>query len=103
LTSSESDREYKLKFVPAALTEWQELDGSVKENFKILLKKRLKNPYMPGSRLGGALRNCYKIKLLKQGYRLIYEVLESEIVVLVLAVNRRADSVAYDLASKRRE
>ncbi len=102
MTSSESDREYKLKFAPAALAEWQELDGSVKENFKKLLKKRLKDPHVPGSRLGGDLRNCYKIKLLKQGYRLIYEVIEGEIVVLVLAVNRRAYSVAYDLASKRR-
>lgn len=103
MTSSEPTGEYTLKFIPAALAEWQELDGSVKENFKKLLKKRLKAPCMPGSRLTGALQNCYKIKLQKQGYRLIYEVLEDEIVVLVLAVNRRADSVAYDLASKRRE
>jgi len=48
------------------------------------------------------LSNCYKINLQKQGYRLIYEIIENDIVVLVLAVNRRADSIAYDLAAKRR-
>jgi mRNA interferase RelE/StbE len=40
LTNSEPAKEYSLKFVPAALAEWQALDGSVKENFKKLLKVR---------------------------------------------------------------
>ncbi len=99
---SEEGKKYHLKFIPAALAEWHALDGSVKDNLKKLLKKRLLEPHVPGSRLKGSLSNCYKIKLQKQGYRLIYEIVEEDIVVLVLAVNRRADSIAYDLAAKRR-
>jgi mRNA interferase RelE/StbE len=57
---------------------------------------------VPGSALRGKLAGCYKIKLLKQGYRLIYEVLDTQVVVLVLAVNKREDALAYLLAEKRR-
>jgi len=94
---------YRLKFVPAALEEWGNLDGSVKETLRGLLKKRLIEPHVPGAELRGDLKNCYKIKLRKLGYRLIYEVIEDEVVVLVLAVNKREGFVAYDLAVKRRK
>jgi mRNA interferase RelE/StbE len=50
---------------------------------------------MPGSELHGELRNCYKIKLLKQGYRLVYVVENDELVVLVLAVDKREDATVY--------
>ena len=49
----------------------------------------------------GDLANCYKIKLLKQGYRLVYTVLDEEVVVLVLSVDKREDALAYDAAKKR--
>ncbi|ARU30945.1 plasmid stabilization protein [Sulfuriferula sp. AH1] len=92
---------YKLKFVPDALGEWNRLDGSVKEPLRKLLKKRLNEPFMPGSELHGELRNCYKIKLLKQGYRLVYVVENDELVVLVLAVDKREDATVYTSATAR--
>jgi len=93
---------YSLKFVPAALKEWNSLDGSVKEIFRQALKKRIQHPRHPGSELNGPLAGCYKIKLQKQGYRLIYEVLDTEVVVLELAVNKREDALAYLLAERRK-
>ena len=65
---------YRLKFVPDAWAEWLALDGSVRELLKKALKKRLVQPRPPGSVLHGDLRDCYKIKLRKQGYRLVYQV-----------------------------
>ena len=59
---------------PPALKEWDALDGSVKEVLRSQLRKRLDNPHVPGSRLHGGLANCDKIKLRKQGYRLVYAV-----------------------------
>jgi len=53
--------------MPAALAEWQALDGSIKETLRKLLHKRLDNPHVPGGALHGELAGCYKIKLLKQG------------------------------------
>ncbi|MFM9912318.1 MAG: type II toxin-antitoxin system RelE family toxin [Methylophilaceae bacterium] len=92
---------YRLKFVPDALDEWNALDGSLKEPLRKLLKKRLDNPHVLGAELKGELRDCYKIKLLKQGYRLIYAIEDDVMVVLVLAVDRRDKSVAYRAAIKR--
>lgn len=92
---------YKLKFVPDALDEWNNLDGSVKETLRKLLKKRLDQPHVPGSELRGELQHCYKIKLLKQGYRLVYIVEDDTLVVLVLAVDKREDSTVYASAANR--
>lgn len=96
-----SPTRYRLKFVPPALDEWRALDGSVKEVFRKLLKKRLEQPYVAGVELHGPLRDCYKIKLLKQGYRLIYQIEDDLLMVLVLAIAKREDSVVYRLAVER--
>ncbi len=92
---------YRLKFVPAALKEWDTLDGSVKEVLRKALKKRLEQPHLPGSELHGDLQGCYKIKLRQQGYRLVYNVENDVLVVLVLAVDKREDMAAYRSALER--
>lgn len=92
---------YRLKFLPEALAEWNALDGSVKDVLKKLLKKRLEQPRLPGAELHGELRDCYKIKLLKQGYRLVYQVEDDVLVVLVLAVAKREDLAVYRAAVDR--
>jgi mRNA interferase RelE/StbE len=92
---------YRLKFVPDAWREWQALDGSIKQALKPLLAKRLQTPHVPGSLLHHELAGCYKIKLLKQGYRLVYAVEDGELIVLVLSVGKRKDDAAYLAAAKR--
>lgn len=92
---------YRLKFLPEAIEEWNALDGSVKEVLRKALKKRLQQPHTPGAQLHGDLRNCYKIKLRKQGYRLVYSVEDDALVVLVLAVDKREDMAAYRSAIER--
>ena len=92
---------YRLQFVPSAWAEWQKLDGAVKEPLRKLLKKRLDNPHMPGAALHGALAGHYKIKLNKQGYRLVYGVQDDVLIVMVLAVDKREDSVVYQSAMAR--
>ena len=99
--SAKQPTKYKLGFKIEALAEWNALDGSVKELFRSVLKKRLQNPHVPGSELKGDLRNCYKIKLRQSGYRLIYAVRDDELKVIVVAVGKREDSVAYRLAVSR--
>lgn len=104
MTSSESTpiHRYKLRFRPEALAEWNALDGSVRAPLKKLLAKRLDNPHVPGGELRGPLAGCYKIKLLKQGVRLVYAVENQQLVVLVLAVDKREDGVVYGSATARR-
>jgi mRNA interferase RelE/StbE len=92
---------YRLFFLPDALEEWRDLDGSIRQNLKKLLAKRLDNPHVPGGELHGPLSRCYKIKLNKQGVRLVYEVEDDKLIVMVLAVDRREDSAAYKAAVDR--
>ena len=54
------------------------------------------------SLLGGDLKNTYKIKLQNAGYRLVYEVIEKKMVVLVIAIGKRADFQVYLRAAARR-
>jgi len=98
ITSKDQPAKYKLKFLPEALKEWHKLDGSIKLILRKALKKRLVQPKVPGSELHGDLKDCYKIKLLKHGYRLVYTIEEHNLVVLVLAVDKRENSIAYQSA-----
>jgi mRNA interferase RelE/StbE len=86
---------YGLVFDEAALKEWDQLDGSVKAPLKKVLAKRLESPHVPGDALRGALAGYYRIKLRKQGYRLIYRVDDKVIVVIVLAVGKRENDAVY--------
>ncbi|MBI2749786.1 MAG: type II toxin-antitoxin system RelE/ParE family toxin [Burkholderiales bacterium] len=92
---------YRLQFVPSAWAEWQALDGSVKEPLRKLLKKRLDNPHVPGGELHGALAGHYKIKLRKQGYRLVYGVQDDILIVMVMAVDKREENAVYQSALAR--
>lgn len=98
---STAKHKYTLRFMPEALQEWHDLDGSVRSVLKKLLAKRLDKPHVPGGALHGALAGCYKIKLRQQGVRLVYAVEDEALVVLVLAVGRREGNVVYDRATGR--
>lgn len=96
-----SPTRYQLEFLESALAEWNSLDGAVRQVLKKLLEKRLESPRMPGAELHGELADCYKIKLRKQGYRLVYQVRDTALVVLVIAVDRRDKDKVYQAAVDR--
>ncbi len=91
---------FELEFLEAALVEWKRLDGSVREQFKKKLTERLNAPRVPSAKLFGH-PDRYKIKLRTVGYRLVYEVQDSRLVVLVVAVGRRDRNAVYQAAAKR--
>ena len=77
------------------------MDGSVKETLRKLLQQRVNSPHVPGGALHGDLLGCYKIKLKKQGIRLIYRVDEGALIVMVMAVDKREDAAVYRSAMER--
>jgi len=91
---------YELRFHPDALVEWKKLDGSIRELFKKRLAERLHNPRVPSARLSGH-RDRFKIKLRDAGYRLVYEVRDKVLVVVVVAVGKRERNMVYKTAAKR--
>ena len=92
---------YSLEFHVQALKEWKKLDGSIKAQFKKALTKRLEDLRVLSAKLRGDLQNAYKIKLRDVGYRLVYEVIDNRLVVVVVAVGRRDHAEAYTKAVKR--
>ncbi len=91
---------YKLKFLPTALKEWKKLDNSIQSKFKKKLGDRLERPHISPSKLSG-FENHYKIKLRASGYRLVYEVIDNELFVLVIAIGKRDRNRVYKKAKKR--
>jgi mRNA interferase RelE/StbE len=91
---------FELGFLDLALKEWQKLDASVRNLFKSKLAERLLNPRIPAGKLSGH-QDRYKIKLSSVGYRLVYEVSDQELIVIVVAVGRRDRQAVYKAAMKR--
>ena len=91
---------YDLAFLDAALKEWRKLDNQTREQFKAKLEERLLIPKVPSARLHGA-KERYKIKLRNAGYRLVYEVGDQQLIVLVVAVGKRERNEVYKVAEKR--
>jgi mRNA interferase RelE/StbE len=90
---------YVLDFHPVALKEWQNLDNSIRQKFKAKLKERMQNPCILSAKIE---KNRYKIKLRGVGYRLVYEVRDNELVIVVIAVGKRELSEVYRLADNRK-
>ncbi|MCA4917862.1 MAG: type II toxin-antitoxin system RelE/ParE family toxin [Roseomonas sp.] len=91
---------YELAFLDEALKEWRKLDNATREQFKVKLAERLQNPKVPSARLHGS-KERYKIKLRNAGFRLVYQVKDMELLVLVVAVGKRERNEVYKGAERR--
>ena len=91
---------YELDFLEDALKEWRKLNSTVREQFARKLAERLNTPHVPSARLSG-MRDCYKIKLKSAGYRLVYQVEDDALIILVIAVGRREKNAVYEAAVQR--
>jgi mRNA interferase RelE/StbE len=47
------------------------------------------------------MADCYKIKLRSAGYRLVYQIVEDRLVVIVIAVGKRERNAVYAIAKSR--
>jgi mRNA interferase RelE/StbE len=91
---------YKVKFDKRAFKEWEKLDDTVRKQFAKTLLKRQEQPRTPQSKLSG-MPDCYKIKLRASGFRLVYKVVDGELVILVISIGKRDRSIVYENAKER--
>ena len=92
---------YSIKVHADFVSELNKLDPIIKQQLRKKLDKIIENPHIPKNRLSGELHNCYKIKLRKAGVRLVYQVNDDEIYILLLTVGKRADNEVYNAALTR--
>lgn len=91
---------FELAFLQEALKEWEKLDANVRAQFKSRLNERLENPRVASAKLHGS-KDRYKIKLRSVGYRLVYEVRDQQVLVVVIAVGKRERNAVYKVAAQR--
>ncbi len=91
---------YRLQFLPQAKLEWDRLDGSIRAQFAKVLLRWLDEPRVPAAALT-FMPDCYKIKLRSAGFRLVYRVQDTEMMLLTIAVGKRDKSAVYDAALLR--
>ena len=93
---------YKIKFTPISDKEWKKITFTVQNQFKKKLEKIIYNPRIQKNKLSG-YDNIYIIKLRSVGFRLVYEVKEESIVILVLCVGKRENNKVYESLKDRAE
>jgi mRNA interferase RelE/StbE len=91
---------FEVEFLQSALKEWNRLDQNTREQFRRKLEERRHNPRVPSPKLHGS-KHRYKIKLRNAGYRLVYQVEDNRLVVVVIAIGRRDSMEVYETASRR--
>ena len=97
---------YDYKFHPEAEKELEKLNRSVQILFTKTLKKILKSPEL-GLDLGNKnnlnLSGLKKMYFDHKRYRVVYQILEEEIVIHLIAIGKRDKMEVYEKASERVE
>ena len=95
---------YAIKFHPDAEKEFLELDKGVRERVAKQLVKITTHPEL-GERLGNRngidLSGYRKMYAEKKKIRIVYEVIEDEIMIHIMAIGERDDMTVYKTALKR--
>ena len=90
----------ELAFHTEALRERRTLGAGTREQFKKKLAGRLIEPRITASKLRGSTDRT-TIKLLAAGFRLVYDVRDRELLVLVVAVGKRERNAVDRQADQR--
>lgn len=99
-TQRETTTDYLLEFNVRARKEFDSLAAPIRLQLAKKLKRRLTGPRVEAAKLSG-MPDCYKIKLRSSGHRLVYQVIDECLVVLVIAVGKREKDEAYKAAMSR--
>ncbi|WP_338835873.1 type II toxin-antitoxin system RelE family toxin [Neomoorella thermoacetica] len=95
---------WKVKWLPEAVKDMEELDKSVKLRILKAIVKLEDDPLGYGEPLGEKagldLSGMRKLKAAR-GYRVVYRVEEKTMVVLIVVVGKREDLEVYKTAAKR--
>ena len=89
---------YKVVFRPRAKKRFDRLDSAIQRQIVKKLKERQITPRVPGDALR-KLPNCYKVKVKSRGIRLVYQVHDHVLVLLVLSIGAREGEEAYHEAA----
>lgn len=96
--------QYKVVLTAEAANDFRRLDGSVKKHVARQLKKLEESPHLGqplGKRAGFDLTGYYKLSAAGKAIRIVYRIIEQEVVVEVVGIGRRADFEVYADVARR--
>ena len=101
---------WKVEYLPEAVKDLKNLDGSQRVLVQKAIKKVSQNPLPEneggyGKPLGNhnktSLAGFLKVKLRGAGLRIVYKLIRTETEMLVVIIGARADDEVYEQAQKR--
>ena len=95
---------YKVVLTALAAQDFRTLDGSVKEQVARQLRKLEATPFLGehlGNRGGLDLTGYYKLYAARKAIRIVYRIVETDVIVEVVAIGKREDFEVYRKAFKR--
>ena len=96
---------YEIKYHPLIESDLKKLSNSVRIEVFKKLKKIQSSPELGellGNKNGMNLSGLRKMYVAKKQIRIVYEIVESMIVVKVLVIGKREDMIVYKQANLRR-
>ena len=95
---------YKVTLTADAADDFRRLDGSLKKPVAKQLKKLETSPLLGehlGNKAGLDLTGYYKLYAAKKGVRIVYRVIEQDVIVEVAAIGKRENLAVYQTSLKR--
>lgn len=89
---------YSVTLTADAADDFRRLDGSLKQPVAKQLKKLETSPLLGehlGNKAGLDLTGYYKLYAAKKGIRIVYRIIEQEVIVEVVAIGKREDLAVY--------
>ena len=103
---------WEILYTDEAREDLRELDGSQRKSVFKAITKVSQNPLPAseggygkplGNRHGNDLTGLCKIKLLREGIRVVYALIRTEAAMKIVVIAARSDDEVYELAAQRRE
>lgn len=95
---------YRVRLTADAAEDFRRLDGSLKQPVAKQLKKLETSPLLGehlGNKAGLDLTGYYKLYAAKKGVRIVYRIIEQEVIVEVMAIGKREELAVYQTSLKR--
>jgi mRNA interferase RelE/StbE len=95
---------YKVVLTADAASDFRGLDGAVKKQVAKQLKKLEESPHLGqplGNRSGLDLTGYYTLYAANKAIRIVYRIIDDEVIVEVVGIGKRADFEVYADVARR--
>ena len=95
---------YSVTLTADAAEDFRRLDGSLKQPVAKQLKKLETSPLLGehlGNKAGLDLTGYYKLYAAKKDIRIVYRIIEQEVIVEIVAIGKREELAVYRTSLKR--